>query len=126
MILPSIMRSIMDLSESYRPDWTPDHHVQRCRNDGRRPASSVNDDRASLTLASAAGSLRRARLVFALRAVSGIGQPIELASQAVQPHLDGSRCHSFCGPAGLCGFPAIILRRQRWGWSMSRSISGPP
>jgi hypothetical protein len=46
-------------------------------------------------------------------AFSSIGQPIEIASQDVQPCLDGSCCHSFCGPAGLGGFLAVISRWQR-------------
>jgi hypothetical protein len=47
-------------------------------------------------------------------AVSGIGQQIEIASQAVQACLDGSRRHPFGCPAGLGSFLAIVTRRQRW------------
>jgi hypothetical protein len=46
--------------------------------------------------------------------VSGIGQPIEIASQTLQPRLDGSRCHSLCCPSRLSGFLGIVPRRQRW------------
>jgi hypothetical protein len=66
----------------------------------RAPASAHG-----ITAASASRCLRSA--------VSGIGQPIEIASQAVQPRLGGSRRHSFCCPAGLGGFLAIVSRRQR-------------
>ena len=56
---------------------------------------------------------RHARLL-SRSAFSSLGQPIEIASQDVQPRLDGWCCHSFCGPAGLGGFLAIMPRRQRW------------
>jgi hypothetical protein len=46
--------------------------------------------------------------------VSSIGQPIEIASRAVQPLLDGSRRYPSGCPAGLSGFLAIVPRRQCW------------
>src|SRR6516164_11577086 len=54
------------------------------------------------------------RICCLLSVVSGIGQPIEIASQAVQPILDGSRCRPLGCLARFSGFPAIILGRLRW------------
>jgi hypothetical protein len=56
----------------------------------------------------------RGRVCCLLSSVSGIGQLIEIASRAVQPFLDGSRCRFFCCSTSLDGFLAIIPRRQGW------------
>ena len=56
----------------------------------------------------------RRRVCCLLRSVSGSGQLIEIASRAVQPLLDGSRCRFFCCLTSLGSFLAIIPRRQCW------------
>jgi len=56
----------------------------------------------------------RGRICCLPSSVSSIGQPIETASRAVQPLLDGSGCRFFCCLASLGSFLAIIPRRQRW------------
>ena len=48
------------------------------------------------------------------RAVSGIGQPIEIASQTMKLRSDGLRCHPFGCPTGLGGFPTVVPPRQCW------------
>src|SRR5439155_14104149 len=42
------------------------------------------------------------------RAVSGIGQPVEIASQTMKLRSDGLRCHPFGCPASFSGFPPVV------------------
>jgi hypothetical protein len=69
------------------------------------------------------------RICCLLSVVSGIGQPIEIASQAVQPILDGSRCRPLGCLARFSSFPAIVLGRLRWrvcGLIHEPHMVGPP
>ena len=56
----------------------------------------------------------RGRVCCLPSSVRNISQLIEIASRAVQPLLDGSRCRFSCCLASLSGFLAIVPRRQGW------------
>jgi hypothetical protein len=100
-----------------RQSWTP-IRAPAVTAGADQPLSPI-EDRGVAAHAAGASSLpdhAGVRVWCLSSAVSGIGQPIELASQAVQPVLDGSRCHPF----HVLGARRLLNLRAATTWARAR------